>query len=267
MKPKTKFILIVLIAWAVIQLEALWLFWLYRGGHFDQTTEFALWGSTPPPAMISLIFPNWGSLFNTSFYIGAIPFYFVIISLISKKTEFEKGIWWMFLGCTLWAFGKFTPVVPITFCLFPFLRVIRHPSTALGFSTFCLAILAGFGIQKIIRIRDEKFIKIVKLSIYIIMFLVVAGPGDAQFVYDKLRPSVVKLGNMEAQKAFKYKKDPSDLSEYQKKSDGVIQRLDTMFSYQDRGNQNAILFYLLSGAAILIYLKRRKKEEKCKKIN
>lgn len=116
---------------------------------------FALWGSAPPAALVSLIFPQWGNALRLSFYVGIVP---LMLAVFMAGFIFEKGQWrrhvLLALFFFLLALGRFNPVyrwVVETFSL----TLFRNPSKFLFFSVTSLSILAAFGLDRLIRCRED----------------------------------------------------------------------------------------------------------------
>src|SRR5205085_11527097 len=42
-----------------------------------ESAAFAMWGSVPPPGVVSLLFPQWGQALRISLYIGFVPLFLV----------------------------------------------------------------------------------------------------------------------------------------------------------------------------------------------
>lgn len=213
---------------------------------------FALWGSVPPPAALSLVFPEWGNFLRVSFYIGILPLFFALIGAATKKERAEKVHWGLAVIFFLLALGKYNPLYAFAVKTFS-LTALRNPSKFLFFSTVSLAIAAGFGMQKALAGREEgKWKKIVGISA--VFFALVPALASAVFhLYgDALRAYGARL----ALEIFASKSDPAHgVEHYWQIIGGMLDRLGPLVSPLNAWNLLALGWIALS---VILFLRRTK---------
>ncbi|KPJ65015.1 hypothetical protein AMJ44_11410, partial [candidate division WOR-1 bacterium DG_54_3] len=154
--------------------------------------ELVTMWSFPPRELLTFIFPfffgnlsQFGSYTETllgkthqawliSPYLGIFPLIFVFLSF---RRERAKPLFFTAtaLISLLLAFGKYMPIYKVLYNLVPGISFIRYPVKYLFLTTFCLSILAGLGMEEIMRIFDfakEKFKKTSMVFIPIFIFII-----------------------------------------------------------------------------------------------
>jgi hypothetical protein len=96
----------------------------------------------------------WGgrNFWELSLYVGVFPLILCVISFFSKSDEEAEMFKKIFLSLTilsiLYAFGSYFPIFSFIYYL-PFFSMMRKPSIILFLSAFSMAILSGFGVDKL----------------------------------------------------------------------------------------------------------------------
>jgi hypothetical protein len=124
-------------------------------GHSVRNSEslaFALWGSVPPAAPVSLLFPEWGVALRFSFYLGIAPLFFAAASLFLKVPA-ARHLWLALLFFTL-ALGRFNPVYAWLVDALD-LTFLRNPAKFLFFVNAALAAAAAFGLDAVLSARER----------------------------------------------------------------------------------------------------------------
>lgn len=118
----------------------------------DMAEPYAYVGSLSPLAVMTLIFTEFqGLLRGNSLYSGIISLFFVLCSLsrLSKKEDLWLKLWVAFgLVALLLALGQWSPLYVALIKLTKFYS-FRIPSKFLVFVCFSLALLSGYGFQKL----------------------------------------------------------------------------------------------------------------------
>ncbi len=217
------------------------------------TAAFALWGSVFPPAILSLIFPNWGAFMGVSFYLGAAPLILALIGLFSKKTSDERIHWALAALFLLLALGKYNPLYALTIKSLS-ITMLRNPSKFLFFATMSLAVLAGFGYDHLmstaknssLRNRCERLSGAIAAAAALL-------PAICWAAFQQLRPRVERLLEQFASSAYHDKKDPlNSLAEYHERAAQVFSKIGGYLNYSNRWNLLVIVLFLVS--AVLIAL-------------
>lgn len=160
--------------------------------------NFVTMRSFPPLELITFIFPYFfgnlskmGEYAQTllgnnsqdwliSPYLGILPLIFVFLSFKEdrKRSIFFAGV--AFISLIL-AFGKYTPIYQMFYCLMPGIAMIRYPVKYLFLTTFGLTLLASFGFEHLLKICQSKkdeglfFLKIISLLVVVLMALLIVG--------------------------------------------------------------------------------------------
>lgn len=117
---------------------------------------------------------------DVAMYMGAVVLFFALFGIISCwKDPFVKFLSLLSLIALIISFGKnFSLLFDLMFYYFPYFDKFRVPSMILVLVQLSLPILAGFGLMKIISLRevkDLKSIKLLKLFAYIFTGLFVVS--------------------------------------------------------------------------------------------
>jgi len=110
---------------------------------------------------------------DVAMYMGVIVFFFALFAIFTDwKNPVVRFFTILSLIALLISFGRtFSPVYDLMFNFFPFFDKFRVPSMILVLVQFSFPILAGFGIVKIISLRenpDDKISKLVRNSFYVL---------------------------------------------------------------------------------------------------
>lgn len=118
---------------------------------------FAYLGSASPAVFATLFFPGWDGILDCGpgIYLGIVSLFFLIFSLMTRKGEKEKFFIAFFIFTVLLALGKYSPLYVGIVKLTHFYG-FRIPAKFLFFSAFSVAILAGYGFEKILKSEREK---------------------------------------------------------------------------------------------------------------
>ncbi|OIO37744.1 MAG: hypothetical protein AUJ71_04625 [Candidatus Omnitrophica bacterium CG1_02_49_16] len=220
-----------------------------------ESAAFALWGSVIPPALVSLIYPEWGIFLRVSYYIGILPLILVALNLILKKTRLEKTHQWLALIFVLIALGKYNPVY--TFLIERFsITMLRNPSKFLFFSSVSMGLLAGFGFEKIFSPDLEAKSK-ARCRRLALIFLGGAAllPPAASILFHIYREQLASFARRYAEGLFFQKTDPMHtLDYYRRAAEQAISAASNLFSIGNRWNWVAVLFVSLSAFAVLASL-------------
>src|SRR3989338_1071420 len=207
-----------------------------------QDVSFAFWGSTPPFAAVSLIFPDWGMLLRTSFYVGIIPLLFILTVLFLRKKPFEKTHLWLALIFFLLACGKYNPLYKLFVETFS-LTAVRNPSKFLFFGVVSLGVLAGSGYER--YLRSEASPRLLRRIGFVLLGVVIVVPCLAQAALSLWGPDFLAWGHRYAESVFAAKTDPiKQAHEYHAVIDQFFLQLKAAVSFQNRWIWNAAGFLL-----------------------
>ncbi len=166
-------------------------------------SAFALWGSLPPPALASFLFPEWGPLLRVTLFLGIAPLFLAAAALFSRKTPVERAHAWTALLFLLLAFGKYNPLYALAVERLP-LTALRNPSKFLFFTLASLAVLAGFGFAKTFA---GPLLKGQRRAIAVLAALCVLLPSAASATYRAAEPKIAEYGRSLADAAYASKTD------------------------------------------------------------
>lgn len=175
------------------------------------TFEFASDYSLPPKQLLSFIFPNafgnpvdqtyWGkgNFWSLCGYMGIIPVILAVFSLAKKKNIYILIFSFLAFFAVFYSFGKYSFMFPFFYKYVPGFDLFRVPSRFLYVFGFSISILSGFGVDKLIKLKEDNFKiiqRISKITILIIIFLsisivVLNQSGALAFYYEKIAPSSV----------------------------------------------------------------------------
>lgn len=127
----------------------------------DETVAFALWGSVPPTSLVSLLFPEWGTVQRVSFYAG-VPALLALCAyglLPRARRDYRPLI--LFAIFLLLSLGKLNPLYTALVQALD-LTLLRNPAKFLFFAGLSLAWMAGLGFDALLlalkRRRAEKIL-------------------------------------------------------------------------------------------------------------
>lgn len=115
----------------------------------SESASFALWGSVPPPAAVSLIFPEWGNALRVSFYLGMAPLFLALAPFFFEKRKGIARQAWLAAAFFALALGRFNPVYAWTVEALH-LTALRNPAKFLFFVSVPLSVLAAFGFDALV---------------------------------------------------------------------------------------------------------------------
>ncbi len=173
------------LAWG--QLEATFDFWLLSNRSQGIDGDWLSWNPFQFFAMIQPTFfgtdtapiligntPNhlrnyWGTGLSwvTGCYVGFLPFLMALFALFFEKSRIGFFLKCMLLLSLFFAAGKFIPVNDWLKNI-PLWDSFRFPARWLFLSTFCLSLLAGFGLEKV---RNSSALRSKQIGIVLVIFL------------------------------------------------------------------------------------------------
>lgn len=131
-------------------------------GGYDAATQF----SFPPEELINTYLPQFSGILDS--YTGRNFFHFhseylgVVVILLATlgvaaagRGEKRRNFAWFWIGTfiasLLWALGGFTPFYRIVYALVPGTQFFRAPSTMMFVMAFATAVLAAFGVERVLE--------------------------------------------------------------------------------------------------------------------
>jgi hypothetical protein len=133
--------------------------WSPRAG--GQGYQAAIEFSFPPEELINTYLPQFSGLLDAywgrngihfhSEYIGAVVLMLAGAGLgAAKRSGFVRFWIGVFLVTLFWALGGFTPFYHLVYALVPGSKFFRAPSTIFYITTFCVALLAAYGTDRLL---------------------------------------------------------------------------------------------------------------------
>lgn len=120
--------------------------------------------SMPPEELFNTYLPQftgildnyWGrtGIHFQSDYIGAIVLLLAGCAFVRMRPERRRGIWfWLVVGVVaiLWSFGGYTPFFHLVYALVPGTGYFRAPAAIFFLAGFAVAVLAGEGVETVLR--------------------------------------------------------------------------------------------------------------------
>jgi len=163
------FLVIMVIGCALIQVLPILQF-AQHSSRPEFTYSDATAGSVPPSTLFTFIFPNlfnsiegeyWGPIDVTEGYLfnGVIPLFIILFSLLSwkKANNIHKTFLVVLFISLFYSLGKYTPIFPILFKVFPPIRLFRRPSDALFIFQLGVAISVGFGLDLFFKELNQSY--------------------------------------------------------------------------------------------------------------
>jgi hypothetical protein len=132
--------------------------WSPRAG--GQGYDYAITYSFPPEELINTYLPQFSGLLDAywgrngihfhSEYIGVVVLMLAGAGLGAVKTRGFARFWLgAFVIALLWSLGGFTPFYHLVYALVPGSKFFRAPSTFFYIVSFCVAVFAAFGVERI----------------------------------------------------------------------------------------------------------------------
>jgi hypothetical protein len=134
------------------------------GAGWDHAIQFSL----PPEELLNFYVPQfsgildqyWGRNFlhHHSEYVGASVLVLAGLAFGGNAPGPRRRFLWFWTGvlvvATLWALGGYTPFYSIVYALVPGTKFFRAPSTMLYVLSFCIALLAALGTDRVLTRRE-----------------------------------------------------------------------------------------------------------------
>jgi len=114
---------------------------------FVYPLEFAFVGSMNPAALATLFFPQWDGFLRSEIYVGAAGLFFLLVSMLTRKSSKEIFFWVMAVLALALALGKFNPLYVLGIKLTQF-SSFRVPAKFIFFAAFAFSVLCAFGFEK-----------------------------------------------------------------------------------------------------------------------
>jgi hypothetical protein len=132
--------------------------------------EHAISYSMPPEEMVNFYLPQFSGILDRywgrngihlhSEYLGAAVLPLVGLAWGGAATPYRRRQLWFWTGAlvvsTLWALGGYTPFYSLVYAIVPGTKFFRAPSTMLYVVSFCVAVLAAFGTDRVLSRRDVR---------------------------------------------------------------------------------------------------------------
>lgn len=147
----------------------------------SESASFALWGSVPPAAPISLAFPEWGNALRLSFYIGIFPLLLCVVAAGSPRSKAAARHLLLAAIFFVLALGRFNPLYAWAVEVFS-LTFFRNPAKFLFFVSFSLALTAGAGYERLERVirGQETASRRQRVAAWAVPVIILAAPAAAQ---------------------------------------------------------------------------------------
>ncbi|MBI3315809.1 MAG: hypothetical protein HYZ87_02405, partial [Candidatus Omnitrophica bacterium] len=215
-----------------------------------QSADFALWGSVLPPGFLALLFPRWGFFLKTSFYIGTLAFFLACISAGSPKNKPGKIHLALVLVFYFLAIGKYNPLYAWAVETLG-VTGMRNPSKFLFFCFVSLGMLSGFGLQKVLELQKETWVRRWKKIVAVLCFIVLLTPSSAMFFFKAFEARLTALGRSYATAYFEGKQNPAHaLGYYQDQMAGYLTAAKRFIQASDPWNVAALGASLLSAVIL-----------------
>ncbi|MFQ5613133.1 MAG: hypothetical protein ACE5H9_13470 [Anaerolineae bacterium] len=116
-----------------------------RAFSLDQAGQFAL---TPLQLLVGLFLPQAGAGHELIIYLGLAP---LLVGLFGLSRKDRRGWFWagVCLFALLFALGRSTPLLALTYYLAPGFRWVRTPARIFFPAALALAVLAGYGLDRL----------------------------------------------------------------------------------------------------------------------
>ena len=208
-----------------------------------ETVQFAMWGSVPPPAVLSLLFPHWGNLLQVSFYMGTLPIFFIGWVLLLKKTPCETKHLWLALIFFFLALGKYNPLYSLVVENLS-LTGFRNPAKFLFFSVSSLGIVAGSGYERYLNGEGDRR-RFWKGAVWLAVGAILM-PLVAAFLLNLTKDPLMEYGRHYAESVYAAKIDPThDKSYYYRFISLFVERLGQALKYSNPWNLRTVSFVLI----------------------
>ena len=221
----------------------------------DESLAFALWGSVPPVAPVSLLFPEWGNALRFSFYLGISPLFLAMAAFFFNKPEMRRHAWLAAVFFLL-ALGRFNPLYAWAVETFH-LTALRNPSKFLFFTVTALSVLAAYGYDAFTAGADErrrKFIRFCAALSGVVAALPLLGALAARTVGSVWpRYSQWYVSRLTAEKGA----STADAERYQGLMESFFTSLRDLFSYSNFLNLETLLLTLAAVVGFWLFSSKR----------
>ncbi len=208
-----------------------------------ETIQFAMWGSVPPPAIFSLLFPHWGNLLRVSFYMGILPIFFIGWVLFLKKDRCETKHLWLALVFFLLALGKYNPLYSLVVEKLS-LTGFRNPAKFLFFSVISLGIVAGSGYERYLNGEGDRR-RFWNVALWLAMGAILM-PLVASFLLNLTKDPLMEYGRHYAESVYAAKIDPIHDKSYYYRFIGLFaERLGQALKFSNSWNLRTVFFILI----------------------
>ncbi|MBI3316166.1 MAG: hypothetical protein HYZ87_04255, partial [Candidatus Omnitrophica bacterium] len=135
---------------------------------------------------------------------------------------------------------------------------MRNPSKFLFFSIVSLGMLSGFGLQKVLELQKEAWVRRWKKIAVVLCFIVLLTPSSVMFFFKAFETRLTVLGRSYATAYFEGKQDPAHaLGYYQDQMAGYLIAVKQFIQASDPWNVAALGASLLSAVILFVYFKNR----------
>ncbi len=112
--------------------------------------------SLTPRGLIALALPDQGTNADSSLFMGMVAITFVALGICSAwRQPLVRWFAALAAAATLYALGDFTPIHGILYGLVPMLNKARVPLRAVHLLNFALAVIASYGVDRLLDTRDR----------------------------------------------------------------------------------------------------------------
>ncbi len=170
-------------------------------GRVGLSESFAYLGSFPPWGMVTLLFPKLeGLLRTTGVYVGIFPLFLAMLGLCDWKRS-EARCWaLLFLLALLLAMGGYSPLY-IGLVKVTHFYGFRVPSKMLFFANTALAVLAGLGMEALLKNNiSDKVWRIARNIFFLIGALAIIVALAGRPLLDAFRDPILHWGAVWAEK-------------------------------------------------------------------
>lgn len=221
------------------------------------TLDFALWGSFPPPCLLSVIFPRWMGFLGPKIYIGILSIFFVIYAATLLKIKIRlRPMALIGLLALFFALGKYNPLYSLLVKLSG-LYSFRNPSKFLFFAAFAGSVFAGFGFSEFFASRDEKLFRWSRRIFYWLIAVSAAVFFAAKFLLSVFKDKLIlMLQDYAAKNVFGKPYHKYDLASYMEKAKSVFMNLLGGTNLAD--TFVLLSFVMIAASLLLVILLSRK---------
>jgi len=166
----------------------------------EMTLTAAMTWSVPAYDLLNLFFPYISDIdflfkdywhhqsFIGSYYLGVAPLVLAGLAIFYfYKNSQVRLLFGIFLGATLLSMGAHTPLYPLLMRILPGFSLSRFPIKFFFFSTFSLALLAGFGLDAFYqKVAESARLQKVIRSAFIFLFFAAIGAFLINIYFDKI---------------------------------------------------------------------------------